>query len=63
MYKMFIVLGAVLLLVGLIGTLFGKLPGDIRFSKGNVTFYFPIMTSIIISILLSFVFYLINKFR
>ena len=41
----------------------GKLPGDIVFKKGNTTFYFPIMTSIILSLVLSLIFYFIGKFR
>jgi len=34
----------------------GKLPGDIEFHRGNFSFYFPLTTSIIISILLSLFF-------
>jgi hypothetical protein len=41
----------------------GRLPGDILFKKGNTTFYFPIMTSIIVSIVLSGLFYIINRFK
>lgn len=41
----------------------GRLPGDILIKKGNTTFYFPIMTSIIVSILLSGLFYIINRFK
>jgi hypothetical protein len=41
----------------------GRLPGDILFKKGNTTFYFPIMTSIIVSILLSVFFYIISRFK
>jgi hypothetical protein len=39
----------------------GKLPGDILIEKKNFTFFFPITTSIVISILLSLVLYLFNK--
>jgi len=46
-----IVVGAVMILGGKIGL--GRLPGDIFFKKGNVTFYFPVLTSIIISIVLT----------
>lgn len=45
------IIGAILSLGGRIGL--GKLPGDIFFQKGNFTFYFPIVTSIIISIVLT----------
>ena len=39
----------------------GRLPGDIHVSKGNFTFYFPIVTCILISILLTFVMWLFRK--
>ncbi len=41
----------------------GKLPGDIVVEKRNFTFYFPIATSILISIILSIVFYLLGYFK
>ncbi|ELK45727.1 DUF2905 domain-containing protein [Halobacillus sp. ACCC02827] len=59
--KIFIVIGIVFIVIGLLWSIFGKLPGDISFRKGNMTFYFPIVTSIVVSIVLSFLFYLINK--
>ena len=40
---------------------FGKLPGDIYIKKENFTFYFPLATSIIISIVVSLVFWLWSK--
>lgn len=61
--KMFIILGIAFVLIGVIWTFIGKLPGDIHFKKGNVSFYFPIMTSIVVSIILSLIFYLLGKFR
>jgi len=39
----------------------GKLPGDIYISRKNFSFYFPITTSILISIFLSFILWLVNK--
>jgi Protein of unknown function (DUF2905) len=54
-----VVLGAVLLVVGLILTFgaripgLGRLPGDIVYRKGNVTFYFPLVTSLLLSLLLT----------
>lgn len=42
---------------------FGKLPGDITVKRENFRFYFPLTTSIIISIILTIIFYLVNKFR
>lgn len=41
----------------------GRLPGDIFIKKGNATFYFPIMTSIIASIVLTAIFYIIGRFK
>ncbi len=61
--KMLMVLGAVLLIVGLLWQVVGKIPGDIVVKKGNMTFFFPIVTSIIISIILSLIFYFIGRFR
>ena len=39
---------------------FGKLPGDISIKRDNFSFYFPIATSIVLSVLLSLLFYLIG---
>jgi uncharacterized membrane protein required for colicin V production len=60
--------GKLLLIVGIVTTLLGllfwsglaprwlgRLPGDIRIERGNSTFYFPIVTCIIISIVLSLI--------
>lgn len=63
MGRIIIVFGAVLIIVGIAFTLFSKvglpkLPGDILIKKEGFTFYFPWVTSIIISIILSLVFYL-----
>lgn len=41
----------------------GKLPGDIIVKKGNTTFFFPLMTSILISIMLSAVLYVVGRFK
>lgn len=60
--KMFIVIGVVLIVIGLLWSLIGKIPGDFTFKKGSVTVYFPFMTSIIVSILLTLIFFIIGKF-
>jgi hypothetical protein len=66
--KTLILIGAVLVIAGVV-VLFvqklpsGKLPGDIIIRKDNFTFYFPLATSIIISIIVSLVLYLIQKFK
>ncbi len=41
----------------------GKLPGDIRIEKENFRFYFPLTTSIFVSLLISVVLWLIQYFR
>jgi len=62
--KALIVFGAVLILSGALLTVinkvpfFGKLPGDIYIEKKNFVFYFPLMTSMIVSIILSLLFWL-----
>ncbi|WP_096156873.1 MULTISPECIES: DUF2905 domain-containing protein [Bacillus] len=60
---MLMVIGGVLLLIGLLWQVIGRIPGDIVMKKGNFTFYFPIVTSIIISVVLSLVFYFIGRVR
>jgi hypothetical protein len=55
-----IAIGGLLLLSGKIPWL-GKLPGDIMIQRKNFTFYFPIATSIILSVILSFIFWLISR--
>ena len=63
--KLLMTIGVVLFIIGFLMQFIqiGKLPGDIVFKKGNTTFYFPIMTSIIVSLVLSLIFYFIGKFR
>jgi hypothetical protein len=63
--KLLMTIGVVLFIIGFLMQFIqiGKLPGDIVFKKGNTTFYFPIMTSIILSLVLSLIFYFIGKFR
>ncbi len=67
--RILIILGAVLIVAGLVVLgiqklpFLGKLPGDILVKRERFTFYFPLATSIIISILVSLILYLIGKFR
>ncbi|MGA9287309.1 MAG: DUF2905 domain-containing protein [Anaerobacillus sp.] len=61
--KLFIILGITFLLIGFLWSFIGKLPGDIMIKKGNTTFFFPVVTSIVVSILLSLIFFIIGKFR
>lgn len=59
--KMLIGLGGLIILMGLFLLLLGKvsgigrLPGDIYFQKGNFTFYFPVVTSLLLSLVLTLV--------
>ncbi|SFG51254.1 Protein of unknown function [Desulfotomaculum arcticum] len=55
-----VVAGAVLMAAGKIGGL-GRLPGDIFIQKGNFTFYFPVVTMIIVSVMLSLIFNIFFK--
>jgi hypothetical protein len=61
--KLFLTLGVVFIAIGLLWKIIGRLPGDILIKKGNVTFYFPIVTSIVISIILSAILYIINRLK
>jgi Protein of unknown function (DUF2905) len=63
-----IAIGIVLVLLGLLLTLgerlpirLGRLPGDILIRGKNTTFYFPLMTSLLLSVLLSFVMWLLGR--
>jgi len=58
-----VVIGAVVLLASRIGLPLGRLPGDISYKGKNVSFYFPLGTSILISVVLSVILYLLSRFR
>lgn len=57
------VVGALILLASRFGLPLGRLPGDISYKGKNFTFYFPLGTCILISIVLSLILYLISRFR
>jgi hypothetical protein len=65
--KSLIVVGLIIAAIGVLLTLagripwIGRLPGDIYVKRENFTFYFPLATSIIISIILSFILWLLRK--
>jgi hypothetical protein len=66
MARVLIIAGIVLLVAGLLwpylGRLgLGRLPGDIVFSRGQTTVYFPIVTSIVLSIILSALLWLLGR--
>ena len=66
--KLIILAGVILVIIGVIIFFagnrfgwFGNLPGDIKIEKENVRIYFPVMTMIILSIVLSFLIWLFKK--
>lgn len=68
--KLMIVLGAVLVVLGVLMVVAGKahlplgrLPGDIVYRGKNTTVYFPLATSILLSVILTVVLYLVGRFR
>ena len=67
MAKIFIFLGIVFILIGVFLYIFKdfplfRLPGDIVIERENFKFYFPITSSIIISVVLSLIFSILSKF-
>ena len=61
MQKILIIIGIILLIIGLLYPYIkklglGQLPGDILFKTGNSTFFFPVITCLIISIILTIIF-------
>jgi hypothetical protein len=69
MGKLLIIVGIILVLIGLFLTygpkvpFLGRLPGDISIERENFRLYIPITSGIIVSIVLSLLLYLINRFR
>ncbi len=66
MQRFLIGLGIVIVLCGLLWPFLsriglGRLPGDIMYQRGNATFYFPLATSLLISLVLSLVLWLFNR--
>jgi hypothetical protein len=68
--KMLLVFGGFLILAGLVLTLLGRtniplgrLPGDFLYRGKNTTFYFPLATSILLSVILSVVLYFVGRIR
>ena len=66
MAKLLIIIGALLILVGVIWPWLSKLglghlPGDIHVKREGFDFYFPLTTSIVVSLLLSLLFWILRK--
>jgi hypothetical protein len=66
MTRFLVVLGLVIVVAGLLwpylGQLgLGRLPGDIVIERENMTFYFPLMTCLLVSVLFSLAFWVVNR--
>ncbi len=65
--KILVCLGVLLVIVGLVfwsgvgRSWLGRLPGDFHYSRGNFSFYFPLMTCILISVVLSLLLWLFRR--
>jgi len=57
------IVGGLLLIAGRAGLPLGRLPGDFAFRGKNFQVYLPLGTSILISVILTLLFYLLSKFR
>ncbi len=56
-------IGGVIMLLGRSGLPLGRLPGDILYRGKNTTFYFPLTTSILLSVVLSLIAFIISRLR
>ncbi|NJM26428.1 MAG: DUF2905 domain-containing protein [Bacteroidia bacterium] len=69
MAKLLIIIGTILVVAGVILhwhsrlPIPGRLPGDIVIERGDVKIYIPVMSSILLSLLVTLVIYLVNKFK
>ncbi|WP_170007792.1 DUF2905 domain-containing protein [Bacillus fonticola] len=63
--KLLMIIGGLVFLIGLIMQVLpiGKLPGDIVWKRGNTTVYFPIVTSIVASVVLSLLFFIFGRLK
>ena len=64
MGKLLVVAGVIIAGLGLLmmsGVPIGRLPGDFTFRRGNTTFYFPLATSILLSIILTLLFAILRR--
>jgi len=58
-----VLVGLLIMLLGKVGLPLGRLPGDIVYRGKNTVFYFPLVTSILLSVALSLVLYAVSRFR
>lgn len=63
--KLLMIIGGLVFLIGLLMQVLpiGKLPGDIVWKRGNTTVYFPIVTSIVASVVLSLLFFIFGRLK
>jgi DUF2905 family protein len=68
--KLLVLLGMVLVVAGIVVMLLermnlplGRLPGDFLYRGKNTTFYFPLATSVVVSVVLSILLYLVSRWR
>ena len=64
MGRVVVVVGLIVTAAGLLmmlGVPFGRLPGDVVIRRGNATFYFPLGTSILVSVILTLLFALLRR--
>ena len=68
--KILIILGVIVIIAGIIVyfggyklNFLGKLPGDIRVEKENFRFYFPVTTIILLSIIVSFIIWIVKRLQ
>ena len=65
--KLLVIVGLVLLLAWVLlwsgwgRAWLGRLPGDIHYSRGNFTFYFPLMTCVVVSLVLTLILWLLKR--
>ncbi len=58
-----VVIGGIVMLLGRTGLPLGRLPGDVLYRGKNATFYFPLASSILISVVLSIVLFLMGRLK
>jgi len=58
-----VVIGGIVMLLGRTGLPLGRLPGDLLYRGKNTTFYFPLASSILISVVLSIILFLIGRMK
>jgi hypothetical protein len=65
--KLLVIAGMVMVIVGVLlwsgfgRTWLGRLPGDLHYSRGNLHFYFPIVTCLLLSVLLTLIVWLLKR--